>query len=41
VIEAKPRRLFDRAVVRALSDWKYSAGAADRTVEVEIAFSAR
>lgn len=41
VIEAKPRRLFDRAVTRALSEWKYSAGAADRTVEVEIAFSAR
>jgi protein TonB len=38
VIEAFPRRVFDRAVVRALSQWRYSEGAAGRLVDVEIAF---
>jgi protein TonB len=38
VVEARPRRLFDRAVVRALSQWKYNDGAGGRTVEVEVAF---
>jgi protein TonB len=41
VVEARPRRLFDRAVIRALSDWKYSEGASNRTVEVEVAFKAQ
>jgi protein TonB len=39
VLEARPRRLFDRAVIRALSQWKYNDGAAGRTVEIEIAFT--
>lgn len=38
VTEATPRRIFDRAVVRALSQWKYNEGAPARYVEVEIAF---
>jgi protein TonB len=38
VLEATPRRVFDRAVVRALSQWKYNDGAAGRTVESEIDF---
>ena len=38
VVEAVPRRVFDRAVVRALSQWKYNEGAAGRLVEVEVAF---
>jgi protein TonB len=41
IVEAQPRRVFDRAVVRALSDWKYNEGAAGRTVTVELAFKAR
>lgn len=41
VIEAKPRRLFDYAVIRALSDWKYTEGASGRTVNIEIAFKAQ
>lgn len=41
VLEARPRRLFDRAVIRALSEWKYNEGAAGRTVAVEIAFKAQ
>ena len=38
IVEALPRRLFDRAVVRALSDWRYAEGSAGRVVEIEIAF---
>jgi protein TonB len=38
VLDANPRRVFDRAVVRALSQWRYSDGAAGRTVDMEIAF---
>jgi TonB family protein len=38
VTDATPRRIFDRAVVRALSQWKYNEGAPARSVEVEIAF---
>ena len=38
VTEAVPRRVFDRAVVRALSQWKYNEGAAGRVVDVEVAF---
>jgi len=39
VIEANPRRVFDRAVVRALTQWRYNDGAAGRTVEAEVAFN--
>jgi protein TonB len=39
VVEAIPRRIFDRAVVRALSQWKYSEGAAGRRIDVEVAFT--
>jgi protein TonB len=38
VLEANPRRVFDRSVIRALSQWRYTDGAAGRNVEVEIAF---
>jgi len=38
IVEASPRRVFDRAVIRALSQWRYSAGAEGRTVEMEVAF---
>ena len=41
VIEANPRRVFDRAVVRALSQWRYSEGAAGRTVDMEVAFRSK
>jgi protein TonB len=37
VVEANPRRVFDRATVRALSEWKYAPGAA-RTIELELEF---
>jgi protein TonB len=38
IVDALPRRLFDRAVTRALADWRYAEGSAGRVVEVEIAF---
>ena len=38
VIEATPRRVFDRAVTRALSQWRFDEGASGRTVETEISF---
>jgi len=38
VIEATPRRVFDRAVTRALSQWRFDEGASGRTVETEVAF---
>jgi len=38
VVEASPRRLFDRAVVRALSQWRFSDGPSGRTVETEVEF---
>ena len=38
IVESNPRRVFDRAVVRSLSQWKYESGSAGRTVEVELDF---
>ena len=41
ILEATPRRVFDRAVMRALSQWRYNEGTAGRTVDMEIAFRSR
>jgi protein TonB len=38
IVDAQPRRLFDRAVVRALSQWHFSDGPSGRTVETEVEF---
>jgi protein TonB len=38
IVDASPRRVFDRAVMRTLSQWRYSAGDANRAVEVEVEF---
>lgn len=38
VVEANPRRIFDRAVVRALSQWRFNDGPSGRTVETEVEF---
>ena len=38
IVEANPRRVFDRAVVRSLSQWRYERGTDGRTVEVELDF---
>jgi protein TonB len=39
VLEAQPRRVFDRAVVKTLALWKYNPGADNRQVEIEVAFN--
>ena len=38
IIEANPRRVFDRAVVKTLSQWKFTPGNAGRAVEIEVEF---
>ena len=38
IVEANPRRVFDRAVVRTLSQWKFTPGGNGRSKEIEIAF---
>ena len=38
ILDSNPRRVFDRAVVRSLSQWKYAPGADARSVEVEVEF---
>jgi len=39
VINAEPKRVFDEAVVQALSQWRYAEGRPGRRVDVEIAFN--
>jgi protein TonB len=38
IVESKPSRVFDRAVVRALSGWRFNEGAAGRVVETDVEF---
>ncbi len=38
ILESRPRRVFDRAVSSALSQWKFNAGRPGRAIETEIAF---
>jgi protein TonB len=38
IIEANPRRLFDRAVVKTLSQWKFAPGSDGRTMEIDVNF---
>ena len=38
IVEANPRRIFDRAVVKTLSQWKFTPGGNGRSKEIEIAF---
>ena len=38
IVDAKPRRFFDRAVMRTLSQWKFVPGSAGRAVEIDIEF---
>jgi periplasmic protein TonB len=36
VIDAVPRRVFDRATVRALSQWRYAATGTPRVLEIDV-----
>ena len=38
VLDAQPRRVFDRAVVKTLSQWRFNAGAVGRLVEIDVNF---
>ena len=38
ILEANPRRLFDRAVVKTLSQWRFSPGSDGRLVEIDVDF---
>ena len=38
VDEANPRRLFDRAVVKTLSQWHFNNGTDGRMVEIDVDF---
>ena len=38
IVEANPRRVFDRAVMRTLAMWRYNAGEANRAVEIDVDF---
>ena len=39
ILDAQPRRVFDRAVIKTLSQWRFNTGAAGRTVEIDINFT--
>ena len=39
ILDAQPRRVFDRTVVKTLSQWRFNAGAAGRTVEIDVNFT--
>ena len=39
ILEANPRRVFDRAVVKTLSQWRFNPGGAARSMEVDIDFN--
>lgn len=38
ILEAEPRRVFDRAVTRALMDWRFEASGEKQTHEVRLVF---
>ena len=39
VLESQPRRIFDRAVVKTLSQWRFNSGASGRLVEIDVNFA--
>ena len=39
VLDAQPRRVFDRAVVKTLSQWRFNSGNAGRLVEIDVNFT--
>lgn len=38
ILEAEPRRVFDKAVTRALMDWKFEPSGEKQTHEVKLVF---
>jgi protein TonB len=39
ILEANPRRVFDRTVVKTLSQWRFNSGTSGRTVEIDVNFT--
>ncbi|HEX5128588.1 MAG TPA: TonB family protein [Usitatibacter sp.] len=39
ILEAQPRRVFDRAVIKTLSQWRFNSGTNNRTVEIDVNFT--
>jgi TonB family protein len=40
IVESRPRKVFDKAVIRALKLWRFESTGVPQTVETEVAFSA-
>lgn len=38
ILEAQPRRVFDREVIKTLSQWRFNTGANGRKVEIDVNF---
>ena len=38
ILDAAPRRLFERVVIKTLSQWKFSPGSDGRSMEIDIDF---
>lgn len=38
IVEANPRRIFDRAVTRSLSQWRFNPGSGERHYEIDVDF---
>lgn len=38
ILEAQPRRLFDRAVTKSLSQWRFNPGTDGRHYEIDVDF---
>jgi protein TonB len=38
ILEAQPRRVFDKQVMKTLAMWRYAAGDANRAVEIDVEF---
>lgn len=41
ILQAEPRRVFDRAVIRALRQWKFEANGSTQTMETEVVFDGK
>ena len=38
IVEANPRRVFDRAVTKSLSQWRFNPGDANRSYDIDLDF---
>jgi periplasmic protein TonB len=38
IVDSQPKKVFDKAVKRAVSNWKYAPGAANETIETTLKF---